>query len=127
MQCASNHPDMKSDSHGFTTLGKITRDASTGSSRSLWAKAKVASTLRHVAIRRRDIPAARILSDLKLRSIRRAVELAPHMYEVSIDSEYQIGLVSVRAEDGSMLHLPAAIRTDCWQVARRSSVTDTAA
>lgn len=118
MKHAPENTRTKFDRAASRTLGTITRETCTLSSRSLWAKAKVASTLRHEAIRRHDMTAARVLAEIKLRAIRRAVELAPQMYEVSIDSEYQIGLVSVRANDGSRLHLPAAVRTDTWEMER---------
>ena len=90
MQHKSNHAIKKLNRCGRPTLGTITKEVCTASSRSLWAKAMVASSLRHEVSRRYDIGAARVLSDLKLQSIRRAVELAPQMYKVSIDSEYQI-------------------------------------
>jgi hypothetical protein len=45
---------------------------------------------------------------LKAKAIRLAVSLAPEQFKVTIDDDYQIGLLSVRLTGHGRLHLPAS-------------------
>jgi hypothetical protein len=72
-----------------------------------WERAKLASRLRHLESgvgRRRN---ANRLADSKLQAIRLAMSLAPEQISVTIDDNYQVGLLSVRWPGHGRLHLPA--------------------
>jgi hypothetical protein len=75
------------------------------SAKNAWEKAQTASRLRHQA-NKRDHRTARIFSAIKVASVRRVLELAPELIRIVMADDVQ-GLVSVRCNDGSKLHLPA--------------------
>ena len=75
---------------------------------SAWGRARCASGLRHEAVRAGRGAAAKFFGSQKVTAVQRAIELAPELFRLSIDDEYQVGLVSAQAADGSRLHLPAA-------------------
>lgn len=76
-------------------------------------RAIVASRLRKTLARRGRRRAAAVMADRKLVSVRRAVQLAPELIRVTIDCEFQVGLLSVRFADVGRLHLPAGADLTC--------------
>lgn len=78
--------------------------------RQAWARAKTASALRRAMHDRRRHNAARRLSHIKHAAVARAVELAPEQVRVTLDTDFHVGLLSVRFIGGGRLHLPAASR-----------------
>jgi len=73
-----------------------------------WERARVASRLRHAAVKSGRHIAARKLAEIKLEAIKSAMRLAPETIIASIDDDYQVGLVSVRWPGRGSLHLPAS-------------------
>lgn len=72
-----------------------------------WERAKFASRLRHFEAgvgRHRN---AKRFADSKLQAIRLAMSLAPEQISVTIDDNFQVGLLSVRWPGHGRLHLPA--------------------
>jgi len=94
------------------TFRQIVESTRMDAARAAWDRAKFASRLRHVeavAGHRRN---ARRLGEWKVRAIRLAVSLAPEQIRLTIDDDYQIGLLSVRWPGHGRLHLPADVRLD---------------
>ena len=74
---------------------------------SAWGRAKAASRLRHVLVSVGHHRGAREMGKLKARCLERVVEILPEQVRVTIDRDYQVGLVSVRWPGHGRLHLPA--------------------
>lgn len=74
---------------------------------SAWTRARQASVLRHVAVTHGNKRAASVWSETKLEAIQRVAFLLPEQVTITIDSEYQVGLLSVSLEGHGRLHLPA--------------------
>ena len=89
------------------TFKELLRETQEDAASTLWAKAKLASDLRHVSRTSGGWWQARTLGRLKKKHVRRAIELAPAQIRVTIDDDYQVGLLSVRWEGHGWLHLPA--------------------
>ena len=70
-----------------------------------WNRARQASALRHATYATNKTGAARF-ADLKERAIDRAVAILPEQIRIKIDSDYQIGMLSVRWPGHGLLHLP---------------------
>ena len=70
----------------------------------VWTRARVASRLRHMAIKQRRFDAAKILGGIKNRGIKRVIELSPAAVEVGEDRDYLIGMKSVRWHGHGALH-----------------------
>ena len=70
-----------------------------------WEKAQMASALRHQANKKYCCRTARIFSTIKAANVRRVLELAPELIRIVMADDIQ-GLLSVRFNDGSRLHLP---------------------
>ena len=93
-----------------------------------WERARQASTLRHLAVARRDCRGARRLSQMKKDAIQLVAFVLPEQLHVTIDSDKHIGLLSVRLDGHGRLHLPAdsflsKTRADdgpCTSVSRRA-------
>ncbi len=66
----------------------------------------MASRLRHLVAAQGAVAAARLLSRIKVAAVKRAILLAPEYVVVGIDSDYHIGLPSVRWQSKGRLHLP---------------------
>jgi len=76
---------------------------------SAWERAQVASRLRHDAAVRGNWRDARRLAQIKRDAIQLVACILPERLKVTLDSEFQIGLVSVRLEGHGRLHLPAGV------------------
>ena len=74
-----------------------------------WERAQVASRLRHGAAARGNWRDARRLAQIKRDAIQLVASILPDGLKVTLDSEFQIGLVSVRFEGHGRLHLPADV------------------
>lgn len=70
-----------------------------------WERGELAGQLRYEMIRSKNFRAARRFGDLKTRAFERAAEILPEI-EVKIDSDYQVGLLSVRWPGRGRFHLP---------------------
>lgn len=74
---------------------------------SAWKRAKKASLLRHLMAKRRRFKAAKRFAKVKAEALQLAASLLPEQIVVTIDNDYQIGLVSVSWPGRGKLHLPA--------------------
>jgi len=83
-----------------------------------WKRARQASALRQATYATSKKAAARF-ADLKERAIDRAVAIVPELIQITIDSNYQLGMLSVRWPGHGRLHLPAD------SLPHRSSLGDT--
>ncbi len=72
-----------------------------------WERACLASRVRRVAAARGDRRAARRLSKMKSDAIQLVAIILPEKLKITLDSDYQVGLVSVRLKGHGRLHLPA--------------------
>jgi hypothetical protein len=72
-----------------------------------WERASVASRLRHGLVSVGHHRGARRLGELKARCLERVVEILPEQVRVTIDNDYQVGLISVRWPGRGRFHLPA--------------------
>jgi hypothetical protein len=106
-----------------TTFAMILDQTRVSSAKSAWMRARLASALRHGANKRGQLCAAQALSSIKILGVKRAFELAPDLIMISIDCDLQIGLLSVKFEDGSRLHLPATTNTCSWKPLGKSNET----
>jgi len=71
-----------------------------------WQRARQASRMRKLLSQQGRFGQARVCSSIKKQAIRQALQITPENIEVGIDDDYQVGLLRIRYEDGSMLHLP---------------------
>ncbi len=99
-----NRRSNKSERFTFKQLLGSCREKNT---KTAWERACTASSLRHVASRNGLGRTAKILSGIKERALRRAAAILPDEIHIGIDSDYQIGLVSVTWRNHGRLHLPA--------------------
>ena len=73
-----------------------------------WERACTASKMRRGAAARGDRRSARRLSKIKSDAIQLVATILPEKLKISLDSDYYVGLVSVRLEGHGRLHLPAS-------------------
>jgi hypothetical protein len=73
----------------------------------VWDRAKIASLLRHKFATSGNHRGARLMAALKARCLERVVQIIPKEVHITIDHDYQVGLVSVRWFGHGRLHLPA--------------------
>lgn len=78
-----------------------------------WERGRHASQLRHGVVRLGHYRAARLLGEIKTRCLTRAAEILPNEVTVTIDNDFQIGLISVRWAGHGRLHLPAGSLASC--------------
>jgi hypothetical protein len=71
-----------------------------------WQRAQQASRMRQLLSQEGRFGQARICSSIKKRAIRQVLQIAPDNIEIGMDDDYQVGLIRVRYQNGSMLHLP---------------------
>ena len=71
-----------------------------------WARAGLASALRHSCVTKKKCYQAARLGLMKAQSLRLAATLLPEQVHVTIDDDYQIGLVSIRWKGHGRFHLP---------------------
>ena len=91
------------------TFRQVVADGRVAAARRAWNRAEAASCLRHVAAAQGRRRAARVLADVKMTAIRRAMQLAPEHLTLGIDDEYQIGLPVIRWYGHRALHLPVSV------------------
>jgi hypothetical protein len=72
-----------------------------------WERATAASRLRHGLVSVGHHRGAQKLGELKARCLERVVEILPGHVRVTIDQDYQVGLLSIRWPGHGRLHLPA--------------------
>lgn len=89
------------------TFRQILEQSRTEAATSAWERAKVASRLRHGFATLGNRRAARLMGALKARCLARVAEILPAEVRVTIDDDFQVGLVSVRWPGHGRLHLPA--------------------
>lgn len=90
------------------TFREIVDETRTQAARQAWDRAKAASAIRHDSHDRRRHSAVRLLSRIKQAAIARAVELAPELVRVTFDTDFHVGLLSIRFNGRGRLHLPPA-------------------
>ena len=89
------------------TFQESLRETALASAETAWDRAKLASRLRHAAAHQGHSGTARRLGRLKRDAIRRVLLLQPGTVRVTVDSDYQVGMLSVRWFGHGSLHLPA--------------------
>ncbi len=89
------------------TFNQILESSRVEAATAAWDRARVASRLRHGLAAMGRGRAARMMGELKDRCLTRTVEILPGEVRVTIDHDYQIGLVSVQWPGHGRLHLPA--------------------
>lgn len=93
--------------NGRRTFRQILDATRKESAQVAWGRARLASDLRHWASSHGNGKAAMTLAGIKTDALRRTVTILPEEVNVTVDSEYQIGLVSVAWRGHGRLHLPA--------------------
>lgn len=83
---------------------------------SAWHRAKQASGLRRLLVSQRRFAGAGRCSAMKAEALKLVTDLMPDQVRVTIDDDYQVGLVSVRWVGHGRFHLPAG--SDLEQVPR---------
>lgn len=89
------------------TFRETVRETAQGSAEAAWDRARLASHLRHAAARQGHRRTARRLGELKREAISRVLRLQPGTVRVTVDSDYHVGLLSIRWSGHGSLHLPA--------------------
>lgn len=89
------------------TFRQIVESSRIDAAASAWSRAKFVSAMRHKAADAGRASTANRLSRLKTDAIRLVLSLVPEQVSVTIDDDYQIGLLSVRWPGHGRLHLPA--------------------
>ena len=90
------------------TFREIVDESRPQAAQQAWERAKTTSAIRHHLRDRRRNSAARHLGRIKHAAISRAIELAPEQVRVTLDTDFQVGLLSIRFNGRGRLHLPAA-------------------
>lgn len=90
------------------TFRQILETTRIDAAQAAWTRAKLVSRLRHGMADRGRGRTVRRLGQLKLDAIRHALSLVPERIKVTIDDDYQVGLISVRWPGHGNLHLPAS-------------------
>jgi len=72
-----------------------------------WARANAGSAMRHAARWLGKRRQASVLAAMKVRLIKRTIELVPDQVKIAFDDDYMVGLLSVRWMGHGKLHLPA--------------------
>ena len=89
------------------TLAEFIAETRPAAAAIAWARGLDASRLRHAAVAAGRPAQARRLADVKLRCVRRAVQVDPVGFRVTVDRDRYVGLVSVRSRRLGWVHLPA--------------------
>jgi hypothetical protein len=89
------------------TFREILEESRVEAATAAWDRATAASLLRHGLVSVGHARGARELAELKGRCLERVVGILPGQVRVTIDDDYQVGLVSVRWPGHGRLHLPA--------------------
>ena len=89
------------------TFRQILDETRVESASSAWERAQLASRLRHSYARLGNRRAAQLIGEVKARSLNRVARIIPGQVRITIDHNFQIGLISVRWPGHGSLHLPA--------------------
>jgi len=92
------------------TFRQILEDSRIDAAEAAWSRARVISRMRHHERRAQHRRSANRLAKLKASAVQLALSLAPERITVTIDDDYQVGLLSVRWPGHGKLHLPANTR-----------------
>lgn len=98
----------KSGNDSRMTFREIVDETRTEAAGRAWDRARLASRIRHAIRDSGRIRGTYALGELKRAAISRAIELAPDRILVSIDTDFHVGLLSIRWNGHGGLHLPAA-------------------
>jgi hypothetical protein len=90
------------------TFSQILEASRVQAATAAWDRARLASRLRHYFVAMGKGRSGRMMGQLKNRCLTRAAEILPNEVRVTIDTDYQIGLVSVRWPGHGRLHLAPA-------------------
>jgi hypothetical protein len=74
---------------------------------SAWARAVLASGLRHLMLSQHRYAEASRFGEIKEAALKLVVSLVPDQVNVTIDDDYQVGLLSIRWIGHGQLHLGA--------------------
>ncbi len=72
-----------------------------------WARANAVSAMRHAMQKSGKRRQAKALAAMKVRLIKRTIELVPDQVKIAVDHDYMVGLLSIRWKGHGKLHLPA--------------------
>ena len=89
------------------TFRQIVEESREVAAESAWERAQFASRLRHTVASTGRHRNAQRLAEWKARAIKLALSLLPEQIRVTIDDDYQVGLLSVSWLGHGRLHLPA--------------------
>lgn len=89
------------------TFRQIVEESRSDAAASAWERAKFASGLRHIEAKIGRHKNAQRLAEWKARAVRLALSLLPEQIHVTIDNDYQVGLLSISWKGRGRLHLPA--------------------
>jgi len=92
------------------TFRQIVEDSRIDAAETAWSRARVISRLRQQECKAQHRRSANRLAQLKADAVRLALSLAPEQITVTIDDDYQVGLLSVRWPGHGRLHLPPNTR-----------------
>ena len=90
------------------TFAEICESERIPAAKRAFRRAIMASKFRKAARRRRKGRVAASLAITKVKAVRRALALAPELIRITLDSDFQIGLLSVRFAGVGRVHLPPA-------------------
>lgn len=89
------------------TFRQMVEDARQGAAEKTWEKANAVSAMRHAARKTGNRRQAKALAAMKVRLIKRTIELVPDQVKIAVDDDYMVGLLSIRWNGHGKLHLPA--------------------
>jgi hypothetical protein len=89
-----------------SSFRQIRESARKQAAESAWSRAEQASAFRHLMVSQRRFAAARRFGEMKEAALKLAVSLLPEQVTVTIDDDYQIGMLSIRWKGHGRLHLP---------------------
>lgn len=92
------------------TFQRIQHDSARDAALRIWDRAKHAGRMYHLLRQQSRYEQALKCAEIKESCLRRAIRLLPDEIKVSIDSTYQIGMLSVRWPGHGALHLPADVQ-----------------
>ena len=97
-------PNLQSNQNRMT-FAEILEATQESSAESAWDRACKASQLRHAAIRVGNFRAAKAFGQIKERAVEQSVAVFPEKFKVTIDDDYQVGLLSIAYRGHGRLHL----------------------
>ncbi len=88
------------------TFKEILETTKEKAAESAWGRAADASRLRRRLTTQRRFAAAQSCGEIKARALELAASLLPERVRVTIDDDYQVGLLSIRWKGRGRFHLP---------------------